>query len=175
MGNNNRLEAYVSAGTPAEKHGYFYPLEDKEVVLGDNNIIREFVTLNSGSRRPTKMGNNCLMLRGSHLSHDSVLEDKVTVSCTSMIGGESYIMTGVNLGLGSLVHQFSVIGSYSMIGMGAVCAKTLQAEPGNIYVGNPARFYKANLIGLQRNGVSSEKLREEHLRWEQIKKDNSGK
>src|SRR3990167_2093740 len=80
IGDNNHFEVYVSVGSPAEKQGYFRSPIIYGVVIGNNNTIREFVTMNAGTRRPTVMGSDCTMLRGSHLSHDSILEDKVTVS-----------------------------------------------------------------------------------------------
>jgi len=172
MGNDNHFEGYVSVGSPAEKHGNFRSVVEHGVIIGNNNTIREFVTMNAGSRRPTVLGNNCYMLRGSHLSHDTIVEDDVTISCTVMIGGESYVMTGVNLGLGSLIHQFSVIGSYSMLGMGAVVTKSLELEPGGIFVGNPAKFLKRNEVGLSRKNISLETFNAEVDRWRSIKGTN---
>lgn len=172
IGNGNHFEGYASIGSPAEKHGFFRTKPEQNTIIGNNNIIREFVTINSGSRRSSIMGNNCLMLRGSHLSHDTILEDNVTISCSVMIGGESHIMTGCNLGLGSLLHQFSVMGSYSMLGMGAVVTKTLELEPGCIFVGNPAKFLKQNNVGLSRNNITPELLQAEFQRWKQLKENN---
>jgi len=173
IGDNNRIEGYSSVGSPAEKRGFFLPEQGCGVVIGNSNIIREFTTINAGSRRVTQMGNHCTMLRGSHLSHDTIFEDNVTLSCTVMVGGESYVMTGANIGLGAVLHQFSVVGSYVMIGMGSVCTKTAQLKPGEIHVGNPARYLRANTIGLQRNLVSEDGLLEEIERWEKIRADNS--
>lgn len=174
IGNNNTFQSHVSIGSPAEKSGYFSPPPGSPgTVIGDDNIIREFVTINRGSRRPTKMGDGCLMLRGSHLSHDTILEDNVIVSCACLIGGESHIMTGANLALGSLLHQFSVVGSYAMVGMGAICTKTSVISPGKIYVGGPAKFLKENTVGLERNGITPELLEAEVERWKQIRDTNS--
>ena len=164
IGNDNRFESHCSVGSPAEKHGFFQP-GGKGVVIGDRNMIREFATINEGTRRPTVMGNDCVMLRGSHLSHDSILEDKVTVSCSVLIGGESYVMTGANLGLGSICHQYSVIGSYAMVGMGTVITKRTEIHPCKTYAGNPARFLKMNSIGLQRSGHDAKWASEEYDRW----------
>jgi len=173
IGDGNIFEGYASVGSPAEKRGFFSLKSPHGVVIGNENVIREFVTVNAGTRRHTVMGNNCTMLRGSHLSHDSILEDGVTVSCTAMIGGESHVMIGANLGLGAVLHQFSVVGSYSMIGMGAVCTKTLQMKPGGVYVGNPARYLKQNSIGLKRAGIDGPvALNAEALRWEKLRETN---
>lgn len=165
IGNNNRLESHVVIGSPAEKQGYF----DKfgRVRIGNNNVIREFCTIQGGTEAKTIMANNCFMLRGSHLSHDSILEDSVSVSCNVMIGGESYIMRGANLGLGCALHQRTVIGSYTMIGMEAVITKKAIVWPGGVWVGNPAEFLKRNDVGLERYNVSD--LSIDLVRFEELR------
>lgn len=157
IGNNNRFEAYCSVGTPPEHRDHFKG-SDYGVIIGDNNIFREFTTVNSGTVKDTVLKNNIVMLRNSHIGHDSVVEDKVNLSCNVLIGGHSYVMEGANMGLGSMCHQFSVIGAYSMIGMGGIVVKSSEIHPGEIYVGNPVKFLKENKIGLNRNSIDSDKL-----------------
>jgi len=159
IGNNNRFEAYCSIGTPPEHREYF-DNSPFGVIIGDNNTIREFVTINAGTVRNTVLGNNIVMLRNSHIGHDSIIEDKANLSCNVLIGGHSHIMEGANLGLGAMCHQFLVIGAYSMIGMGGVVVKSSVVQPGEIHVGNPVKFLKENKIGLQRNNIDSNKLLE---------------
>jgi UDP-N-acetylglucosamine acyltransferase len=167
IGNNNRFEGYCTIGSPPE-HASYWPKEnlgipmESRTKIGDDNVIREFTTINGGTVGFTEMGNKCIMLRGSHLSHDSILEDSVVVSCNVLIGGESYIMRGANLALGSIIHQKQIIGSYAMIAMGAIVTKKLQCVPGNIYAGNPATFLKENEVGLHRNRIEKVQL------WEEI-------
>jgi UDP-N-acetylglucosamine acyltransferase len=159
IGNNNRFEAYCSIGTPPEHRDHFdnnpFP-----VIIGDGNIIREFVTINAGTIRNTVLGNNIVMLRNSHIGHDSIIEDKANLSCNVLIGGHSHIMEGANFGLGSMCHQFLVIGAYSMIGMGGIVVKSSIIQPGEIHVGNPVKFLKENKIGLNRNSIDSNRLSE---------------
>lgn len=159
IGDNNRFEAYCSIGTPPEHRDHF-----KEslfnVSIGDNCTIREYVTINAGTVRNTILHNSITMLRNSHIGHDSIIEDKVNLSCNVLVGGHSYVMEGVNMGLGAMCHQFSVLGAYSMIGMGGIVVKSSEIHPGEIYVGNPVRFLKENKIGLNRNRITSEKLSE---------------
>lgn len=166
IGNANRFEAFVSVGLPAEKYSFFD--RDGIVIIGNDNVLREFVTVNAGTTRVTKMGDRCVMLRGSHLSHDSVLEDDVTVSCTVMIGGESYVMKGANLGLGAVIHQRSCIGSYSMLGMGSVVTRKAAIAPGCTYVGNPAEFLCKNNLGLSRRNIGELELLDEISRWTKV-------
>jgi UDP-N-acetylglucosamine acyltransferase len=159
IGNNNRFEGYCSIGAPPE-HRDHWTESPFPVIIGDDCIIREHTTINSGTVRSTVLGNNVVMLRGSHVGHDSTVSDKVNLSCNVLLGGHSYLMEGVNMGLASVCHQFSVLGAYSMIGMGGVVTKASEIIPGEIYVGNPVRFLKENKIGLSRNGIHSFKLAE---------------
>ena len=159
IGDDNRFEGYCSIGTPPEHRDHF-----KEslfsVIIGNNCTIREYVTINSGTVRDTVLHSNITMLRNSHIGHDSIIEDRANLSCNVLVGGHSYVMEGVNMGLGAMCHQFSVLGAYAMIGMGGIVVKSSEIHPGEIYVGNPVKFLKENRIGLNRNGITSEKLSE---------------
>lgn len=157
IGDNNRFEAYCSIGTPAEHRDYFSS-QDSKTFIGNNNIFREFITVNAGSISNTILKNNIVMLRNSHVGHDSIIEDRVNLSCNVLIGGHSYLMEGVNFGLGSICHQFSIIGAYAMIGMGCIITKSNHITPGNIFVGSPAKLLKSNVVGLERNNINSNKL-----------------
>lgn len=167
IGNNNLIQGHASIGTPAEHRDYF--TESGPIRIGNHNIIREFVTINSPTTKVTQMGNQCVLLRGSHLSHDSILEDYVNLSCNVLIGGDSYVMEFANLGLGAIIHQRQVIGSYCMIGAGAIVTKGLDCLPGKVYVGNPARYLKVNSIGLQRNNVDEHVINMERRRYDSIR------
>jgi len=154
IGNNNRFEGYCSIGTPAESRKYF--THYGEVHIGNNNTIREYVTINAGTWRPTSVGNNNIMLRGSHLGHDVVMENNITLSCNVLIGGHTWIMEGVNCGLGSITHQRVILGAFAMIGMGAIVTKKTPITPGNVYVGNPAKLLREN--NLDRFGLTKTSL-----------------
>lgn len=167
IGNNNVITSHASIGTPGEHKSYF-DYEGK-VEIGNGNTIREFVTINAGTIRTTRIGNNCILLRNSHVSHDTELEDEVTVSCNAIIGGESYIMCGANLALGCVIHQKSIIGSYSMVGMGAIVTKTSRILPGGVYVGSPAKPLKRNDIGLSRANIADHSLTKETERYWRLK------
>jgi UDP-N-acetylglucosamine acyltransferase len=152
IGNNNRFEAYCSIGTPAEHRDYFNNLDGK-TIIGDNNIFREFISINAGSISNTILKNNIVMLRNSHVGHDCFIEDKVNLSCNVLLGGHSHVMEGANFGLGSICHQYSIIGAYTMIGMGCIITKSTDITPGSVFVGSPAKLLKQNTIGLQRNNI----------------------
>lgn len=143
IGDNNRFESHCSIGTEPEHKSYFGK-PNKGVIIGNDNIFREYVTINSGCEISTILGNKIIMLRGSHVGHDSKINDGCTISCNVLIGGHSILGNGVNMGLGSICHQFSKIGSYSMIGMGAIITKTFDSKCFGVYVGNPAKYIKEN-------------------------------
>jgi len=143
IGNNNRFEAFCSIGTEPEHKSYFGK-PNKGVVIGNNNIIREFVTINSGCVKPTTLHNNILALRGCYIGHDSTIYDDCTISANVLLGGNTLVGIGANIGLGAIVHQFSKIGSYSMIGMGAIITKKVEVQCFGMYVGNPAKYINPN-------------------------------
>lgn len=143
IGNNNVFESFCTIGSEPE-HKEYFGKPNKGVIIGCDNIIREYVTINSGCERTTRLTNNCIMLRGSHLGHDSVVENNVTISCNVLVGGHSIIGPGANLGLGAILHQFSKIGCYSMIGMGTIVTKKSNIQCFGTYVGNPAKYIKEN-------------------------------
>ena len=157
IGDNNRFEAYCSIGTPAEHRDYFTSKEGK-TIIGNGNIFREFVTIHAGSKSSTILYNNIIILNHSHIAHDVCIDDKVNISANVTFAGHCYIMEGANIGMGSICHQFQVIGAYSMLGMGSVVTKQTLIEPGKVYVGSPARYLKNNDIGLERNNITSEQL-----------------
>jgi len=143
VGDNNRFEGHCSVGTRPEHKDFWH--EDGPTVIGDNNVFREHITIHSGSNTDlTYVGNNVIMLRGSHVAHDCVIEDDVTLSCVAHALGHVYVMEGSNLGSGCHVHQHQVIGSWSMIGMGAIVTKKARVVPGRVWVGNPAKDIKSN-------------------------------
>lgn len=167
IGSNNRFEAFCSIGSPAEHRDYFSS-EDGKTIIGSGNVFREYTTVNAGTVDTTTIHNHVVMLRGSHVGHDSTISSYVNLSCNTLVGGHSYLMEGVNFGLGSMCHQFSKIGAYSMIGMGSVVTKTRKVLPGYVVVGNPASFIKMNEIGLQRNNITDVQLRLYQQQYEKL-------
>ena len=171
IGDNNRFEAYCSIGTPPEHRNYFTN-DNQKLIIGNNNIFREYCSINTGTSSPTKLGNNITMLRNSHVGHDCYLEDKVNLSCNVVLGGHCYLMEGCNFGLNSSCHQFSIIGAYSMVGMGCVIWKKNKIEPGKTYVGNPAKMIGENSIGLERNNINYNQLQQLLIKFNNLNYGN---
>ena len=126
--------------------------------IGDNTIIREFVTVNRGtaSRGKTVVGNNCLIMAYSHIAHDCILKNNIIVANASQIAGEVEIDNFATIGGGTLMHQFSKIGTHVMIQGGSHINKDV---PPYAVVGRiPTVFAGINLIGLRRRGFSAEQI-----------------
>jgi UDP-N-acetylglucosamine acyltransferase len=167
IGDNNYIASHVVIGSPAEHKEYFGKIG--KVIIGNNNRINEFVTINQGTLKPTRLHDNIIMLRGSHVGHDSEIFDNVTISCNVMVGGHSSILEYANIGLGASLHQYSVIGSVCMVGMGSVVIKSSEARPCVTIGGNPARFLKKNIVGMIRANVTNQDLEDLNKRYESLR------
>lgn len=150
IGNHNRFESHISIGTPAEHRDYF-KTPPGPVRIGDNNIIREFVTINGGTSSVTMIEHDVVLLRGSHLGHDAIIRSNSNLSCNVLVGGHTVIGKGANLGLSCVIHQQRVIGAYSMIGMNSTVSK--HVPPFLIAFGTPCEIHRVNRIGLKRAGI----------------------
>ena len=162
IGNNNRFEAFVMVGQIAEHRDQMRsktPPVSGRVVIGHDNIFREFVGVHSGTKSHTIVGDHCTLLTKSHVSHDVVLHDGVTLSCGVMIGGHSILFDGCNFGLNACCHQFSRIGHFAMVGMGAVVTKKSTVEPFDLCVGVPAERIGENKIAIDRMCISDNDMR----------------
>lgn len=158
IGTGNTIGPYCIIGAPPEWKG-------KEnisgcVIIGNNNTITGLATIDSGIDKdnPTIINNNCYLMKHVHLGHGVVLENNVTVSVGAILGGNAYLMEGVNFALNAVCHQYQTIGAYSMVGMGSIVTKKSKILPGEIHVGSPAKFIKINQVGLQRNNITPDKL-----------------
>ena len=141
IGDGNEIGPYCIIGYPCEWRGHE---SEGRVVIGNNNTITGLVTIDSGAEGETVIGNNCYLMKHSHVGHDVVLGNDVTISCGAKIGGHTKIEDGCNVGLNAVIHQKQVISEGCMIGMGAVITKKLSVDPYGIYVGNPAKLIGPN-------------------------------
>ena len=166
IGDNNTFHSFTSIGNEPE-HKEFFNKPNKGTIIGNNNIFREYVTVNSGCFEPTKVGNSNLFLRGSHVGHDTQIKNNCTISCNVLIGGHSKINNNVNMGLGSICHQFTEIAPYSMIGMGAIITKKVKPTCFGVFVGNPAYLLKEN--SFLKNKLSENEIKKIILLWDKNK------
>ena len=143
IGDNCHIGAYCIIGSHAEWKGR--ENEMKGVCIGNNVRITGHVTIDSGVITKTVIGNDCYIMKGVHIGHDAIIQDNVTLSCHSIIGGHSVVMFDTNIGLGAIIHQKTCIPSGCMIGMGTVVTKKTEMKPNSKYVGNPARYLSENI------------------------------
>ena len=134
--------------------------EDSLVEIGDNVTIREFVTINRGTKASgvTKIGDNCLIMATAHVAHDCVIGEHAIIVNGVALGG--HVIVGKNAIIGGLaaVHQFIHIGAHAMISGGALVRKDV--PPFTKAGKEPISFVGINSIGLRRRGFTTEKIRE---------------
>lgn len=148
IGNNNNIGSYCVIGSFPE-HKKFWDKEHKGVKIGHDNVFKNYVSIYSGCTKDTSVGNGVWILRGGYVAHDCEILDGCVLSANTMLGGYCHLGYFVNMGIGSIAHQLSVIGSYSMIGMGTVITKKSKIEPFNVYIGSPAKWLRTNTVRVQ--------------------------
>ena len=157
IGNNNWIGPHVAIGTPAQMRGGPHPAtwggETTEALIeiGNNNVIREFATIHSGTKDVTRVGDDCYFMTQAHVPHDAQIEDGVTLSNSAQLGGHTIIQKGANVGLGAVIHQRSLVGTRAMVGMGSVVTKAV--PPFGMVYGSPARIRGGNIIGMRIAGI----------------------
>ena len=167
IGKNNVIGPYVVIGTDAQ-HTNGKSLGN--IKIGNNNIFREFSTVHLPTKikKITYIGNNCHFMTLSHIAHDCHIENNVVFSNNVTLGGNTRVMQDSQLGFNVIVHQNQIIGAYSMLGMGTIVTKKFKVLPGHIYVGNPIKKIKKNIIGLKRKNITSKIIKKEILRFKTL-------
>ena len=132
--------------------------EESWAVIGDNCVLREFVTIHRGtaSKGKTVVGNNNLIMAYSHIAHDCILGNNIIMSNATQLAGEVEIDDFAIIGGGTLVHQFSHIGSHVMIQGGSKVNKDI--PPYAIVAREPIAFCGINSVGLNRRGFTPEQI-----------------
>ena len=167
VGDNNRFESHCSVGIRPEHTDHWH--KDGRTIIGDDGTFRDFVSIHAATTDGlTRIGNGVIILNKAYVAHDCIIEDGVTLSCGVKIGGNVHIMRNSNLGMGATIHQYQVIGSWSMIGMGCIVPKKSRLEPGHTWVGNPARRLKTNMYALEECDVDEYELIEETARYKEL-------
>ena len=157
IGQNNHIYQFSSVGedTPDLK----YQGEPTTLVIGDNNVIREGVTIHRGTvqdRGETTIGNDNLLMAYVHVGHDSVIGNHCILVNNASLAGHVHLDDWAILGGFTLVHQFCKIGAHCFTGMGSAIGKDV---PAYVMVnGNPAAAKSINAEGLRRRGFSKEEI-----------------
>lgn len=158
VGDDNEIYPFASLGTPAEDLK-FQEQWVSGVRIGNGNILREYVTINASARDGglTTIGSHCFLLSYSHVAHDCVLGDNVTLSCDAKIAGHVQIGDQAIVSAKTGVVQFVRIGRFAFVGGLNKVAKDIL--PFCIADGYPAGMRGINKVGLERNGFTTEQLR----------------
>lgn len=157
IGARNRIFQFASIGEECQDKKY--QGEPTELHIGDDNVIRECVTMQRGTVQDeglTRVGSRGLFMAYAHVAHDCRIGDDVIVANASQIAGHVHLGDYAILGGGTLVHQFCRIGTGAMTGAGTVVFKDIPA-----YVmaqGNPAKAYTMNFEGLKRRQYDAASL-----------------
>ena len=132
--------------------------EETWTVIGDNCVLREFVTVHRGtaSKGRTVIGSNNLIMAYCHVAHDCVLHDNIIMSNATQLAGEVEVDDYAIIGGGSLVHQFSHIGAHCMIQGGSKVNKDI--PPYAVVAREPVAFCGINSVGLNRRGFTPEQI-----------------
>lgn len=132
--------------------------EDTIVKIGDNTTVREFVTINRGTKAniETVIGNNCLLMAYAHIAHDCIIGNNVILANAAMLAGHITIEDWSIIGGMSAVHQFVQIGAHAFISGGALVRKDV--PPFTKAAREPLSYVGINSIGLRRRGFSNERI-----------------
>ena len=156
IGKGNKIYPFVSINDPQDLK---YNGEPTDLVIGDNNKIREYVTINPGTvggGGKTVIGDNCLFMISSHIAHDCKVGNEVVIANNVPLGGHVTIEDSVVIGGNSAVQQFTRIGRLAMIG--GMTGVLKDVIPFGLSIGNRNYLEGLNLIGLRRKKYENQKI-----------------
>ncbi len=155
IGEGNRF--FHGAIIGSEPQDLKFKGEKSFLVIGDNNIFREFVTISRGTEGgggETRIGNNNLFMANSHVAHDCQLASHIILGNSTGLAGHIVVEDRAIISGLTGVHQFCKIGKMAMVGF---LTKIVKDVPPFVLVdGNPAKVSGINVVGLRRNGIESE-------------------
>ena len=157
LGERNRIGKYAILG--GEPMDLKFAGEITQLVIGDDNDIREFSTVHRGTAfggAITRVGNHNLVMAYVHITHDCSVGNHTIIANASQIAGHAIIEDFVRLSATVGVHQFCRIGAHSIVGMMSKVAQDVL--PFTIADGHPARHFTINKVGLERDGFSASEI-----------------
>ena len=159
VGKGTKIFPFASIGT--QPQDLKYKGEKNSLIIGKNNIIREYVTINPGTLgggKITKIGDNCLFMISSHVAHDCQIGNNVVIANNVPLGGHVTIEDSVVIGGNSAVQQFTRIGRLAMVG--GMTGVLKDVIPFGLSFGNRNYLKGINLIGLRRNKYENKAIME---------------
>ena len=156
IGKGNKIYPFVSFNDPQDLK---YNGEPTEITIGNNNTIREYVTINHGTAGgggKTLIGNNCLLMISSHIAHDCIIGNDVIIANNVAVAGHALIGDQVIIGGNSAVQQFTRVGKMAMIG--GMTGVDKDVIPYGLSTGNRNYLQGLNLVGLRRQNISNKDI-----------------
>lgn len=162
------VKVYPGASISSIPQDLKYSGEKTETFIGDNSVIREFVTISCGTndKFKTVIGKNCLLMAYVHVAHDCLIGDHCILVNSVQLGGHVEIDDWAIVGGASALHQFVKIGAHVMISGGSLVRKDV--PPFVKAAREPLTYAGVNSVGLRRRGFSSEKINEIQEIYRQI-------
>ena len=157
IGKGTKIFPFASIGT--QPQDLKFKGEENYLEIGENNLIREYVTINPGTEgggSKTTVGNNCLFMISSHIAHDCKIGNNVIIANNVPLGGHVTIEDSVIIGGNSAVQQFTRIGRLAMIG--GMTGVLKDVIPFGLSIGNRNFLQGLNLIGLRRHKYENQKI-----------------
>ncbi len=157
IGNNTEIFPFASIGTSPQD--LKYKGEPTKLEIGNNNIIREHATINTGTDGGggiTKIGNNNLIMIGAHIAHDCMIGNNVVIANSAAIAGHAQISDDVIIGGNCGIQQFTRIGRMAMIG--GMSGVSRDVIPYGLSFGNRNYLEGINLVGLRRKKISNKEI-----------------
>ena len=158
IGKNNKIYQFASLG--GDPQDLKFAGEKSYLEIGDNNTIREYVTISRGTadgRDVTRIGNDNLMMAYVHIAHDCQIGNHIIFANSASCAGHVEVADHVILGGFTLVHQFTKIGSHCFTSMGSIINQDV--PPYIIVASNYGKASGINKVGLKRRGYSDEVIR----------------
>jgi len=159
IGARTVIHSFASLGGPPQHTGYRG--EDTRLVVGADNIIREYATMSLGTpggRGETRVGARGMFMTACHVGHDCVVGDNVVLANAASLGGHVEVGEGAILGALCGIHQHGRIGAFAMVG--GVAAVAADIIPYGLAFGNHAHLAGLNVIGMKRRGLARDTIRD---------------
>ena len=172
IGKRTKIFPFASVGTAPQD--LKYKGEKNSLEIGENNVIREYVTINPGTAgggHKTVIGNNCLLMISSHVAHDCKLGNNIVIANNVPLGGHVTIEDSVVIGGNSAVQQFTRIGRLAMIG--GMTGVLKDVIPFGLSFGNRNYLKGINLVGLRRRKYDNKKIIELDQAYRKIFSSNN--
>ncbi len=155
LGEGNLISPMAVIGGAPQDHGY--KGEPTRVVIGNNNVIREYVTINRGTMKQnqvTIVGDDNLFMAYTHLAHDCIVENNCIFTNMAQISGHCHVHNNVIFSGNVLAHQFVNFGERCFLAPNSIVR--YDCLPGVIYEGNTAKARTLNMVGLKRAGYEGD-------------------